>query len=202
MASPGSKRWPHGKREIVENCSSISAGELIAQSCVRPWSSGHLTIRSGCSWCAQRVPCRIVPLEDMLILTFPFESGGERLQQIVPLATTRNPHGGARICFACPVPMSPQGEGYCGRLTRKLYRPQARREFGCRRCFDLTYGSAQRRNSKLERLARDPDKLIEILARFREGLETAPLDLKLATRLLRAGSIAVRREIAALRRSV
>jgi len=64
-----------------------------------------------------------------LTLTWP---NGERLTVTVSTTTTRPFYGGARRWFVCPG---------CHRRCAKLYAPNRRSPFACRRCWNLGYWS-------------------------------------------------------------
>jgi hypothetical protein len=56
------------------------------------------------------------------------------IKYAVPLVETRQPKGGARYWFKCPLRT-------CGRMTAKLYLPKGALYFACRQCYNLTYRS-------------------------------------------------------------
>lgn len=64
--------------------------------------------------------------------------------QTIPLSTTRPHLGGNRFWFVCG----------CGRRSGKLYLPSGETVFRCRRCYDLTYESAQQHSKELDELRR------------------------------------------------
>ncbi len=58
----------------------------------------------------------------------------EKVNYPITLTTTRQPKGGLRYWFTCPL----RG---CGRMVEKLYLPNGALYFGCRKCYNLTYQS-------------------------------------------------------------
>jgi hypothetical protein len=70
--------------------------------------------------------------------------------------------GGFRGFFLCP--QIRDGRILCRKRTSKLYMPPGSTSFGCRSCFNLTYASTQRHDSRIDRLARDPALLALALA--------------------------------------
>ena len=73
-------------------------------------------------------------------LFYTVQPSGELVDCPVRLLITPPYLGGLRHWFACPMPA---GSGQCGRRVGKLYLPPGGRQFGCRRCHELTYLSAQ-----------------------------------------------------------
>lgn len=69
------------------------------------------------------------PTRHDLTLTF---CDGERLDVTLWTTTTRPFYGGLRRWFTCPN---------CGRRCAKLYAPDRRSRFACRRCWELVYRS-------------------------------------------------------------
>lgn len=66
-------------------------------------------------------------------------------QQVIRITSTRPRRGRRRFRFRCP----------CGLPVRRLYLPFGQTVFRCRRCWNLTYESAQRHNHRLYLLARN-----------------------------------------------
>jgi hypothetical protein len=77
----------------------------------------------------------------------------------VRLATTRPRFGGLRWWFVCPLVVNGRP---CGRRVGKLYMPPDARYFGCRRCHDLTYRSAQEHDKRVDVLRRNPQALMAL----------------------------------------
>ncbi len=70
----------------------------------------------------------------------------------VPITSTRPHLGGARYWFRCPV----RRDGSpCGKRVGRLYLPPEMQTFGCRRCYNLTYKSAQTHDPRPYKLARN-----------------------------------------------
>jgi hypothetical protein len=62
----------------------------------------------------------------------------------VELASTSPGFGGTRWFFCCPLVRE---EGWpCGKRVAKLWLPEAQRNFGCRECHGLAYGSDNTRH--------------------------------------------------------
>jgi hypothetical protein len=90
----------------------------------------------------------------------------------IRLETTPLHFGGFRWWGRCPLEVS---GAPCGRRVGKLHLPPGGRYFGCRKCYGLTYQSAQRRDKRIDALRRDP----AALARLAENLETVPIAKRL-----------------------
>ncbi|MFC2171904.1 hypothetical protein ACFLU6_04655 [Acidobacteriota bacterium] len=79
--------------------------------------------------------------------------------QSIALDSTECFYGGRRYWFLCP--RETNGEA-CGRRVSRLYLPPGEKLFGCRQCFDLTYESVQKHDSRVDALMRDETALDEI----------------------------------------
>lgn len=66
--------------------------------------------------------------------------------------------------FSCPT---------CKRRVERLYLPSARASFACRRCSGLTYASSQTHDDRVNKLRRDPRRVIDILTGRVAANETA-----------------------------
>ncbi len=100
------------------------------------------------------------PQTPNVLLKIPYAlPGGERREQQIELQAALSCVGGVRWWFRCP---------FCGRRVRKLYLPPASAEetFACRHCHNLTYWSAQTRDS-----SRRDDGGTGLLARLTARLE-------------------------------
>jgi hypothetical protein len=75
-------------------------------------------------------------------LRVQFDYGGTRMEQIIPLVSTRPNYGGIRWWYLCPQ---------CNQRVATLHKPYELHGFFCRRCHDLTYESSQRSGTKTER---------------------------------------------------
>ena len=125
----------------------------------------------------------------MEVLRFSLRFGeSEHVWQNIPLAHTASPSGGRRLCFQCPI----ESElGNCRLPCRKLYLPPGGRCFGCRRCHDLTYTSVQKRDPRVERLRRDPDRLIAEFEKLLPRAKRGDVDFSLLLRIIRAARLAI-----------
>ena len=78
----------------------------------------------------------------------------------IELATTPCRYGGLRYWFICPLVKN----GYpCHRRITKLYLPSGGTYYGCRHCYDLTYESCQEHDTRVDRLCRNPEALLQML---------------------------------------
>lgn len=87
--------------------------------------------------------------EDGWILILRYTLYGQDIELGVPLQTTRP----KRWWLTCPL--WPDGKP-CSRRVGKLYLPPRELCFGCRRCHDLTYRSAQEHDKRVDALLRPP----------------------------------------------
>lgn len=94
----------------------------------------------------------------------------------ISLDTTACNYGGYRYWFICPLVKNGQA---CGRRAGVVYLPDGAKYFGCRKCYDLTYGSCNEGNSKYSifgkyfRLSEEVDKLRDsVKMPFRNGKPT------------------------------
>jgi hypothetical protein len=73
----------------------------------------------------------------------------------VQTATTPCRFGGRRYWFVCPLVRKGVP---CLRRVRKLFLPPGAVFFGCRRCYNLTYRSAQEHDKRVDAILRLPIK--------------------------------------------
>ena len=83
-----------------------------------------------------------------------------KIEEAVPIMTTRPHFGGVRWWFICPL-VSDGGE--CWRRVRKIYLPPGGRYFGCRACYKLTYESVRSHDNRVGRLVRNPYAVLAAL---------------------------------------
>jgi hypothetical protein len=95
----------------------------------------------------------------LLVLSYTFTGTGQAVEEPVPLETKAMRFGGVRWWGRCPLVV--EGRPCCRRV-RKLYLPPGGRYFGCRRCYRLTYKSAQEHDKRVDFLRRHPDALAAI----------------------------------------
>jgi len=170
MGAYGSGRWPgRHRREVVEACQRVSAGDLpssipAGDKVVLPLRDHHRNI-------VGNIPaeCRVLN-NGILALTFGMRIDGESLTQTIPLDWTAAGRGGSRLCFRCPFPVR---QKFCGKLSRVLFAPPGAQCLGCRECHKLSYSSSQRRTERLARSDKAADNLAdqadEFLARVDRG---------------------------------
>ncbi len=72
-------------------------------------------------------------------LALHYTFNGEDVIQTVPIIGESQPYGGMRYWMLCPLIDRSGLE--CRARCSKLYAPPGRREFGCRKCYDLSYHS-------------------------------------------------------------
>ena len=80
-------------------------------------------------------------------------------EQRIEITTSKTNFGGERYWFYCG----------CWRQVGKLYLPPGKTIFRCRRCYNLTYRSAQQHDHRVYDLARDPSALQAALASEKIG---------------------------------
>jgi hypothetical protein len=173
----GRKRWTD--RLTVEECFALEIGELVRAGvfevatgtrCCTTWSdSAGMPISS--------ITFRVSPDKaGTLAIHFDHQvaatiSGPARIQrQIVRLTASRCNFGGIRRWFRCSVIRG----GYpCGRRVRALYSTPREKLFGCRKCHDLTYESAQKHDRRIDLLLKLP------IEEFNKHLATGTLRQRL-----------------------
>jgi hypothetical protein len=188
MGGPGSGShyhwWRSGKKKVVEHCLSLD---------VNRWARGG-TLRAGAScggawrwtypggrestvvyWLDTRDPDT-----SLVLLSYDLTVAGQERPQPVECPvrlTTTVPHfGGLRWWFLCPLVVNGHP---CNRRVGKLYLPPGRRDFGCRHCHDLTYTSCQQHDKRVDRLRKDPEALLRLLAEDPENADPSRLILLL-----------------------
>jgi hypothetical protein len=153
MGGPGSGNyfshwWRPTKKTVVEDCLSLDANRWTREGILRAgiqrsgtwqwkYSDGHT------SWIEYEVRTLDMGWPTVrLAYGWPNKETGQRetADYRVDLTTTRPRFGGLRFWFVCPLVV---GGRPCGRRAGKLYLPPWGRYFGCRRCYDLSYTSAQ-----------------------------------------------------------
>jgi hypothetical protein len=160
--------WRSGKKTVVEDCLDLDATAWMREGTLKVGvlASGtwRWNYRSGRSF--------VVNYElDTLDLAVPSvrlsyswvwraSPEPQSADYRVRLTTTRPHFGGVRWWFVCPLTV---GGRSCNRRVGKLYLPAAARYFGCRRCHDLTYRSAQEHDKRLAPFGRSPELLYAVL---------------------------------------
>ncbi len=165
MGSGSWYRW-QGKKQVVEDALGLNITHFAQWGALHPHWQGSIQWRYG-----DREPFAsagytvMASSDDGLVLTMHYRlDGREHIDQPIALQTTRPNYGGVRWWFTCPA---------CQRRSGRLYLPSGARLFACRRCYDLTYRSAQEHNKSMDvyaRLFREEarlEKLLERIARKR-----------------------------------
>lgn len=83
----------------------------------------------------------------------------ENLDYPVRLTATPCRYGGKRWWFICPLIKNSYA---CNRRVLKLYLGGGK-YFGCRHCYNLTYESCQEHDARVDRLAKNPELLAQML---------------------------------------
>ena len=132
MGGEGSTRWiGHRTRRTVEQCRVLEVGQ-----CARdPGESGMLRWRDGFA-----VRHRVLPDGGAMVAAVQITPGSRPTIIVIPFTITPQHLGGERRWFTCPA---------CGRRAAKLYAPPGQASFACRKCWSLSYDSAQLHRSKI-----------------------------------------------------
>jgi hypothetical protein len=133
--------WRGPPRTTVEDCTALDLARLLRKGGWRPWHRCAIRCRRR-GRRAGKVVCLVVPVEggSVLILSYRLKRTGETRSYPVRLGTTGLYRGGLRRWLRCPL----LANGVpCDRRVRRLYLPPGGRDFGCRRCHNLTYTSSQ-----------------------------------------------------------
>jgi hypothetical protein len=172
MGGPGSGNhyqwWRTGKKTTVEDCEYLDANRWMREGILKAgtWREGgwrwvyHGGRENSITYEVDtRDPER--PFARLsYTLTHAATKERESLDYRVRLTTTRPRFGGLRWWFVCPLVVNGRT---CGRRVGKLYLPPRGRYFGCRRCHDLTYTSAQTHDKRVDALRKNPDLLAAIV---------------------------------------
>jgi hypothetical protein len=140
----------------------LDLAELARDGAFVPWYSGFLRWMRGEEEVAS-IGYTVRPSGTgglVLCLSYRMTRTGEAVELPVRLESTALHFGGCRWWGRCPLVVDGAA---CGRRVGKLYLPPGGRYFGCRRCYHLTYGSAQRHDKRVDRLRQDPAALAAIL---------------------------------------
>ncbi len=191
----GRKRW--STRNRVEDC-AVSLSVVWLHRLARlfdraPGETVWLTLSDPLSGEPMaRIECRYTFSEPhgLVVLVRAEDAEGKALcyRNVLPMVTTVPHFGGERYWFRCD----------CGRRMGRLFLPEGKQEFLCRRCLDLTYRSVQRHDTTLYAMARDEVAIDRALSSKAprmalRGLEAFTLRLK----WIRRGRLVtgIRREI-------
>jgi hypothetical protein len=186
------RRWT--TRLTVEHCYAVEIGNLV---------------RAGAFETERGITCSYVwndglgdPIWSIKFRVFPDQTGAlavhfyhrvaatpstpERIQhQSVQITTTDCNFGGVRRWFKCSLVK----DGHlCKRRVRVLYSTPREKLFGCRKCHDLTYESAQKHDKRVDLLLKLPiDEFTRALSTgtIRQRLLAVRASTKLFERLAR-----------------
>ena len=189
----GRKRWTD--RLTVEECFAFDIGNLVRDgafeaergvTCSYAWNDGFGSPISS-------IKFRVFPDQTGALAVHFYHrvastiSGSARIQhQIAQITTTACHFGGMRHWFLCSLIR----DGYpCKRRVRVLYSTPHERLFGCRKCHDLTYESAQKHDKRIDWLLKLP------FEEFNKALATGTLRQRLlAVRASTARLLRMQRE--------
>ena len=184
----GRRAWSN--RLTVEQCLPLRISDLgragVFRAELGTWCSCQWTDHAG--KLLRFVAFRLVPGDEEFYLRFRQEVGSTLIvlrtvvDETVRLTTTLCNFGGQRRWFCCPKVTNGKP---CGKRVGVLYLPPGVQDFGCRRCYGLTYLSVQQHDKRLDMLLRLPvEELRKVL------VEDA---VKLGTLGIRISAILVRR---------
>lgn len=132
-------RKVHGRKLAVEECSRLTCGRILP--CIYHPDDHLHTVATGGTSSVGIFVGRVTEVKKIEIFYYLYRGNqSECISTIVRLDTTRIFQRGKRYWFLCPI--GHYGD-VCGRRVGVLYLPPGQREFGCRRCYDLTYKSCQ-----------------------------------------------------------
>jgi hypothetical protein len=154
------------RKHTVEECRALDIGRLPVREFVNQpiwltvvsWSNyaGEVTASVGYTF----EPCG----SGSAVLRFRYSvtRDGEtiRIDEPIPVVTTRPHFGGIRWWFICPLVVNGKG---CNQRVRKIYLPPGGRYFGCRTCYNLTYESVRTHDDRIGKLFRNPEALLKAL---------------------------------------
>jgi hypothetical protein len=172
-------RRPWTTRLTVEDSFALDIGQLVRAGvfdaepgilCSHSWNDGLGNA-------LRRVTFRVMPdRTGALAVHFyhpvPAELGSPARiqQQIVQMTTTNCNFGGMRRWFRCSLVKN----GYpCGTRAQILYATPHEILFGCRKCHDLTYESAQKHDKRIDWLLKLP------MEEFNQALATGTIRQRL-----------------------
>ena len=153
MGGYGSGPSGSGSKTLVEDCRVLDVNWLTrhgafdsisaAWSCEVSWD--ELLSFDG----LESVTCSRGPDSPFLEIAHRYYESDQVVTYAISLERTRLPWDGFRWWFTCPTPRSRYA---CNHRVSKLYLPNGRSMFGCRKCHDLTYTSC-RKSGRLSVLA-------------------------------------------------
>jgi hypothetical protein len=108
-------------------------------------------------------------------------TGGAQIADMqIVLTATRTSFGALRWWFLCPF--LKEGNS-CNRRVGKLYLPPGTRYFGCRHCHNLTYGSVQEHDKRVDYFRKNPHALLAALEKPTIKFSSLLLALKAVSRI-------------------
>ncbi len=158
----GGGRWD--KKTTVEECKSIGTTFLKEHGYFCGWHVGGMKwTRNGeeTGSISFTVSVQDWTGEIRFQYTQTQRHSGEKESLDYPVRLTATPchYGGKRWWFTCPLVKNGIA---CNRRTLKLYLGGGK-YFGCRHCYNLTYESCQEHDARVDRLAKNPDLLAQML---------------------------------------
>ena len=161
-------RYQYDKKTMVEECRSLSTGRFRDWGVFKPavgWASGGVEwknaageVTSSLSYSFSQQPSPRLTL--FYTITRREKQEKQDFRYDVELVTSPCRYGGLRYWFICPLVKN----GYpCRRRVTKLYLPGGGTYYGCRYCYNLTYKSCQEHDARVDRLAKNPALLEQML---------------------------------------
>lgn len=157
----GRVRNPARAKQRVEDCSVVIDIQQLLPD-------GRVVERSGVVSAGENsLAFNVVTgAENAVEIAYQVHDGNEMIprRQRIKLAPPWERFEALGMFFSCPS---------CGRRVEKLYLPNARANFACRRCSGLIYTSTQIHDARVDKLRRDPRRVVEILSGRVAAGETA-----------------------------
>ncbi len=158
-------RWNRDKKTTTAACKSISMNFLKQHGYLSGHRWGSLKWTDDCGEESGSIGFRIWveglvgEIRFQYTQTQGYRGEKERLDYPVRLAATPCRYGGKRWWFICPLTKNGIA---CNRRVLKLYLGGGK-YFGCRHCYELTYQSCQKHDTRVDRLCEDPALLRQLL---------------------------------------
>jgi len=148
----GRVRNPARARQRVEDCGVVLNLQQVLPD--RGLVEGRGIARVGAHSIAYNV---VVGDASSVELAFTMKNGAETdtRRQRIALAPSWEPFISKGWWFSCPC---------CSRRVEKLYLPDPRARFTCRRCSQLIYTSTQAHDARVDRMRRQPRRVVDILS--------------------------------------
>lgn len=157
VISMGRHRW--STRNTVEDCLPLSSVDLRRAGLFRAGPGSHCTL----GWPEDR-SCKSTAVfaatSGRVYLQLENQFHGNIQSQSIELVITRCRFGGRRFWFLCPLIWNDRP---CAGKVLKLYCPPGEVFFGCRRCYYLTYTSAQTHDKRISALAANLEEMVAAL---------------------------------------